>query len=63
PYLIRFSRRTWRVILHNLALSAVVIGALIVGAVSGYFTLPVAVLAHEISEFVVIASGLRMLRS
>jgi len=63
PYLIRFSRRTWGVVLQNLALSVVVIGSLIAGAVSGYFTLPVAVLAHEISEFVVIASGLRMLRT
>ena len=63
PYLIRFSRRTWGVVLQNLGLSVVVIGSLIVGAVSGYFTLPVAVLAHEISEFVVIASGLRMLRT
>jgi len=44
-------------------LSAIVIGALVVGAVGGYFTLPIAVLAHEISEFVVIASGLRMLRA
>ncbi|QXP89194.1 heavy metal translocating P-type ATPase [Methylococcus capsulatus] len=63
PYLIAFSRRTWQVIRQNLALSAVVIGALIAGAVGGYFTLPVAVLAHEISEFVVIASGLRMLKT
>ncbi len=63
PYLIRFSRRTSGIILQNLALSTVVIGALVVGAVSGYFTLPIAVLAHEISEFVVIASGLRMLRT
>lgn len=63
PYLIRFSRRTSEIILQNLALSTVVIGGLVVGAVSGYFTLPIAVLAHEISEFVVIASGLRMLRT
>ena len=62
PYLISFSRRTWQVIRQNLALSAVVIGTLVAGAVGGYFTLPIAVLAHEISEFVVIASGLRMLR-
>lgn len=63
PYLIRFSRRNWGVIRQNLALSTVVIGSLIVGAVSGVFSLPVAVLGHEISEFVVIASGLRMLRA
>lgn len=63
PYLVSFSRRTWQVIRQNLVLSAVVIVGLVAGALGGYFTLPIAVLAHEISEFVVIASGLRMLRS
>ncbi|WP_303286461.1 cation-translocating P-type ATPase [Marinobacter sp. SS8-8] len=63
PYLIRFSRRNWNVIRQNLALSVVVIGVLIVGAISGVFSLPIAVLAHEVSEFVVIASGLRMLKA
>ena len=63
PYLIRFSRRNWSIIRQNLALSVLVIGSLIVGAVSGVFSLPMAVIAHEVSEFVVIASGLRMLRS
>lgn len=63
PYLIRFSRRNWGVIRQNLALSAIVIASLIVGAVGGVFSLPVAVLAHEVSEFMVIASGLRMLRA
>jgi cation transport ATPase len=46
-----------------LALSAVVIGILVVGAVAGVFSLPVAVLGHEISEFIVIGSGLRMLKA
>jgi len=63
PYLVRFSRRNWSIIQQNLALSVLVIGSLIVGAVSGVFSLPMAVIAHEASEFVVIASGLRMLRS
>jgi len=63
PYLIRFSRRNRAIIRQNLALSVLVIGSLVVGAVAGAFSLPVAVLAHEASEFVVIASGLRMLRS
>jgi Cd2+/Zn2+-exporting ATPase len=40
-----------------------VISVLVIGAVSGVFTLPVAVLGHELSEFAVIGSGLRMLRS
>jgi cation transport ATPase len=51
------------VVNQNLALSVVVISALVVGALTGYFTLPTVVLAHELSEFVVIASGLRMLRA
>ncbi|HAU0133538.1 TPA: cation-translocating P-type ATPase, partial [Legionella pneumophila] len=63
PYLIAFSRRTWNIILQNLGLSIIVISSLVVGAVTGYFTLPIAVLAHEISELIVIASGLRMLKS
>ncbi len=63
PYLIRFSRRNWSIIRQNLILSVLVIGSLVIGAVMGVFSLPVAVIAHEISEFVVIASGLRMLKS
>ena len=63
PYLIHFSHRNWHIIRQNLILSVLVIGSLVSGAVAGAFSLPVAVLAHEISEFIVIASGLRMLRS
>ncbi|MEN2980452.1 cation-translocating P-type ATPase [Tistrella bauzanensis] len=62
-YALRHARRTHTVVRQNLALSAVVIGALIVGAMAGAFSLPVVVVAHEVSEFLVIASGLRMLRS
>lgn len=62
-YAVTLSRRNRRVIQQNLGLSAVVIGGLVIGAIAGVFTLPIAVLAHEISEFVVIASGLRMLRA
>ncbi|HNW29738.1 MAG TPA: cation-translocating P-type ATPase [Spirochaetota bacterium] len=61
-YAVRLARRTRTVVKQNLGLSAIVIGALIIGAIAGIFTLPVAVLAHEVSEFVVIGSGLRMLR-
>ncbi|MGQ0599136.1 hypothetical protein [Aquabacterium sp.] len=63
PYLIRFSQRTWSIIQQNLALSAIVIGPLIAGAIGGSFTRPIAALAHEVSEFVVIASRLHILRS
>ncbi len=63
PYLVTFSRRTWGVIQQNLVLSIVVIAVLSLGAVGGLFALPIAVLAHELSELLVISNGLRMLRS
>ncbi len=62
-YALRLAKRNQSVVNQNLALSALVIGALVIGAVAGVFTLPIAVLGHEISEFVVIGSGLRMLRT
>ncbi len=62
-YGLSLARRNRRIVRQNLALSAIVIGVLSVGALLGFFTLPVAVLVHEVSEFVVIGSGLRMLRA
>lgn len=62
-YALNLAKRNQFVVNQNLALSVVVIGALVIGAVIGIFTLPIAVLAHEISEFIVIGSGLRMLRA
>ena len=61
-YALNLARRNQKVVNQNLVLSIVVISVLVVGAVSGVLTLPAAVLAHEISEFVVIGSGLRMAR-
>ncbi len=61
-YAVRLAKRNQRVVSQNLALSAVVITVLVVAAVSGVFTLSIAVLGHELSEFIVIGSGLRMLR-
>ncbi|HWR14814.1 MAG TPA: cation-translocating P-type ATPase [Terriglobales bacterium] len=62
-YALQLARRNQRIVHQNLALSAIVIAALVVGAIGGWFTLPIAVLGHEISEFIVIGSGLRMLRA
>lgn len=62
-YALQLARRNQRVVRQNLGFSILVIGVLVVGALAGEFTLPIAVLAHEISEFVVIGSGLRMLRA
>ena len=62
-YALKLAKRNQSVVTQNLALSAIVIGSLVVGAVAGVFSLPIAVLGHELSEFVVIGSGLRMLRT
>ncbi len=62
-YALRLARRNRSVVNQNLGLSAVVIALLVLGAVTGLLNLPAAVLAHEVSEFVVIGSGLRMLRA
>ncbi len=62
-YALDLARRNDRIVRQNLALSALVIGGLVLGAVSGALSLPIAVLGHEISEFVVIANGLRMLKA
>ena len=61
-YALRLAQRNRGVVRQNLALSVVVIGTLVVGALGGGFTLTTAVLAHEISEFLVVGNGLRMLR-
>jgi heavy metal translocating P-type ATPase len=62
-FALQLARRTQAIVNQNLALSTFVIGALILGAVTGVFSLPVVVVAHEVSEFLVIASGLRILRA
>ena len=61
-YALKQAKRNQSIVRQNLVLSAIVILVLVIGAVSGQFTLPIAVLGHEISEFVVVANGLRMLR-
>jgi Cd2+/Zn2+-exporting ATPase len=62
-YALHVARRNRGVVRQNLGLSVLVIAVLVAGAVTDAFTLPVAVLGHELSEFAVIASGLRMLRA
>ncbi len=61
-YALQLAKRNQKVVGQNLVLSAIVISVLVIGAVSGLLSLPMAVLGHELSEFVVIGSGLRMLR-
>lgn len=61
-YALRLAKRNQSIVTQNLVLSAVVIGVLVIGAIVGAFSLPIAVLGHEVSEFIVIGNGLRMLR-
>jgi len=62
-YALQLAKRNQTVVTQNIVLSAIVISGLVIGAVAGWLTLPLAVLGHEISEFIVIGNGLRMLRS
>jgi len=62
-YALHLSKTNQSIVYQNLVLSAVVISVLVIGAVGAMFTLPVAVLSHELRELVVIGNGIRMLRS
>ena len=55
-------RRTRRVVTQNLALSLAILATLVPLALFGVIALPVAVLAHELSELVVILNGTRLAR-
>ncbi len=59
---VRIGRRTRHVVQQNIALGLLILVVLVPGAIAGAFTLPVAVVAHELSELVVIANGLRLAR-
>ncbi len=62
-YALGLAQRSQKIVRQNLVLSAIVISVLVLGAVSGVLGLPAAVLGHELSEFLVIGNGLRMLRA
>jgi Cd2+/Zn2+-exporting ATPase len=59
---VRLAKRNQTVVQQNLALSVLVITGLVIGALTGLLSLTTAVIGHEVSEFLVIASGLRMLK-
>ena len=60
---LRLGKRARQLVRQNLALSTAVIAGMVTGAIAGVFTLPLVVLFHEVSELVVIANGLRVLRA
>jgi Cd2+/Zn2+-exporting ATPase len=59
---LRIGKRTRKIVRQNLVLSIAILAVLVPGALFGAFTLPVAVLAHELSELVVISNGMRLAR-
>ncbi len=60
---LHLARRTRHVVRQNLVLSFAVLAVLVPGALLGVFNLPIAVAGHELSELLVILSGLRMARA
>ncbi len=63
PWAVALARRGQRIVWQNIVLSLAVTAGLMLAAVTGALGLTAAVLGHEISEFVVIGNGLRMLRA
>lgn len=59
---VHIGRRTRHVVRQNIGLSMAILAVLVPGALVGELTLPVALLAHELSELAVIANGLRLAR-
>ena len=59
---LRIGRRTRKIVRQNVALGLLILAVLVPGALVGAFSLPIAVLAHEVSELFVIGNGLRLAR-
>lgn len=59
---IGIGRRTRRVVTQNVTLALIILSVLVPAALFGIIALPAAVLAHELSELVVILNGTRMAR-
>jgi len=63
PHLVRLARRARRIVWQNIAFSLAVIVVLIVSVFLLDLPLPLGVVGHEGSTLVVVANGLRLLRS
>ena len=59
---LELGRRTRRIVRQNIVLGLTILVVLVPGALIGLFSLPVAVLAHELSELFVITNGMRAAR-
>jgi len=63
PYALQLARYTQRIMWQNVVFAIAVVLVLSAGALAGLFTLSLAVLVHELSEFVVVGNALRLLRA
>jgi Zn2+/Cd2+-exporting ATPase len=63
PYSIVLSKKTLRVIKQNVGFAVLVVVALVLTTLPGYLTLPAGVIGHEGSALIVIANGMRLLRT
>lgn len=61
-YALRLAQRSQRISVQNIVFSFVVLAVLIPGAVLGLLGISVAVFAHEASELIAVANGLRVAR-
>ena len=62
-FALRLGRRARSISRQNVAFSLVVLAVLIPGAAAGLFTVAIAVTAHEASELLAVANGLRVVRA
>ncbi|MEU7154533.1 heavy metal translocating P-type ATPase [Streptomyces sp. NPDC045470] len=63
PTVVALSRRARRLVVQNLVIASVCIGALVTWDLAGHLPLPLGVLGHEGSTVLVGLNGLRLLRS
>lgn len=63
PAVVALSRRARRVVVQNLVIASVCIGALVVWDLAGHLPLPLGVAGHEGSTILVGLNGLRLLRT
>jgi Cd2+/Zn2+-exporting ATPase len=63
PYVIELARRARRIVWQNIGFSLAVIGVLILSVLFFSLPLPLGVVGHEGSTLIVVANGLRLLRT
>ena len=63
PYSMMLSKKALRVIKQNVGFAVLVVSALVLLTLTGHMKLPYGVIGHEGSALIVIANGMRLLRT